>query len=242
MNYKKRKLIFFIIWILIFNFSPPVGGLTFNLNEAYSSESSSDDWTIQVDELNINSRIPIGTPKKELTKKNSSADSTNPVESNIPLTFTITNSILSFGILSPTTPVYRTTNIYIKNFIKGTIVTAYEDHPLLISATSMTIPDSTCDNGSCSETTSSLWENTLTYGFGYRCDDIIGKSCPVDFGLKNYYRQFSDLSKNELTQVIMSENTSSNIEAQITYKINTSKTQTKGSYSNTITYIASPGY
>ena len=151
--------------------------------------------------------------------------------------------MIDYGILTPTNNIYRTTNLALSNLQNGFIVIASEDHPLAISASDTNIPDTTCDNGSCSDITSALWQDTLTYGFGYHCDNVAGNNCPVDFKLDNYYKQFSDLSTKKIPQIIMSsELPQSNAEAQITYKINTSKSQPNGSYANTITYIASPGY
>ena len=127
--------------------------------------------------------------------------------------------------------------------LKNFIVTAYENHAPQATNSESQIPNSTCDNGSCSEITAALWENTLTYGFGYRCDNIHENNCAYDFFQNQYYKQFSDESKQKTPQIIMSGyESNTNQEIQMTYKLNISKNQSKGSYSNSITFIASPGY
>ncbi len=213
-------------------------------SKTYASISTDDNWTIQVDDININSEVPtISIKKNRLPNEKATQIPKETTDSKTPFSFNISNSIIDYGILTSTNPVYRTTNLSVSNIKNKFIVTLYQDHPLLIKGTTTTIPDSTCDNGSCSEITTALWENTLTYGLGYRCDDVIGKNCPVDFQIKNYYKQFSDFTKNETPQIIMSNNNMQEVqEAEITYKVNISKTQPAGSYTNNITYIAAPGY
>lgn len=222
---------------------------------ALAAVSSNENWNIQIDDININSGKPAVKKNTDLsghirlsppagTAKNAKDDADiNDLNQLDFFTFSISNSIIDFGILSPTNPIYRTTNISLSNINKDYIVTAFENNPLLITKSNNIIPDTTCDNGYCSEIRTALWENTLTYGFGYRCDNVTGDSCPIEFDTSNYYKQFPDLSKSESPQIIMSPDPNlQSQEIQITYKVNISKTQPGGSYTNNITYIASPGY
>lgn len=158
-----------------------------------------------------------------------------------PFVFTVSQTLIDFGTLYPTNPVIRTATLTVsKTAVTGYSVITSEDHPL--KATTSTITDTTCDNGSCSESVSSLWTNTLTYGFGYRCDNLIGTDCSADFSKKDFYKQFSDDSKTETNQVVMAGTSGREKKAQISYKVNISATQAPGSYGNTITYIASPTF
>jgi hypothetical protein len=220
-----------------------------------ATEVSNDNWTIQITDINITNPSPLSNQKKQVIndqplpgqiigtnyKIKSGFEGLDPLGS---FSFSISNTIIDFGILSPTNPIYRTSNLAVSNqSTNGFIVTAQENHPLQVTASNTLIPDSTCDNGSCSEITPALWVNTLTYGFGYHCDNVTGNNCPVDFNQNDYYKQFPDFSKNESPQPIMtSSSAEENHESQITYKVNISKTQTSGSYTNTIAYIASPGF
>ena len=90
--------------------------------------------------------------------------------------FNVSQTIIDFGTLSATNPVTRTTNLTVINPSGGYTVLAYEDHPLL-TTNGATINDTTCDNGACSDTLPALWTNTLTYGFGYRCDNLQENDC-----------------------------------------------------------------
>ncbi|MBU3978676.1 hypothetical protein KKF69_06900 [Patescibacteria group bacterium] len=205
---------------------------------AYADISTNDNWTIEVNDVNITRDIPISDKKKQ------PANQSYSLQPSIFLSINISNSIIDYGPLSPTNQIYRTSSLNISsNNKKGFIVIAYENHPLNTTESNSFIPDSTCDNGSCSEVTSAIWTNTLTYGFGYRCDNVNYNNCPIDFKQSDYYKQFSDNSKNEAGQIVMSDNLPlSNHEIQITYKVNISKTQPNDNYSNEITYIAIPKY
>ena len=156
--------------------------------------------------------------------------------------FELSQNTIDFGVLSATNPVIRTTNLSVSSPASPYQVLGHEDHALL-STSNAVIPDTTCDNGSCTEVTPAEWTNTLTYGFGYRCENVKGSGCSNAFSEPAYYRQFADRSKNETPQTIMTADTKGkNDEAKILYKINIPGTQQTGSYSNEITFIAAPTF
>ena len=110
------------------------------------------------------------------------------------------------------------------------IVTA-EDHPLRKEPQTI-IPDTSCDNGSCSAITEALWVQALTYGFGYRLDNM----------QPAYFKPFPDILRNEMFSPLISGLEANNFDFNVTYKANISATQENGSYSNTVTYIATPDF
>lgn len=206
---------------------------------------TNDNFTIDQNDVDI---LPFTTPTKaaqqqyeQLQPRQLEGGGTNySVRSNdfAPFSFTISNGVIDFGKLTATNPVIRTSDVGITSNRPYTVF-AIQSNPLRLNERTM-IPDTTCDNGSCSETTAAPWENTLTYGFGYRCD---GKdTCQKDFKQKTYYRQFSDNTKREIPQVILQDAKGRNEQSKITYKINISGTQQEGSYNNIVTYIATPSY
>lgn len=166
------------------------------------------------------------------------------IYSIIPFRFTISQLDINFGTLTATNPVTRTNTLTISNGSAfGYTVTAFENHQLLSPSTGQVIPDTTCDNGLCTENTSAAWTSTLTYGFGYRCDDVVDTDCSSDFNNATYFKQFADLSANETPGTVMTgTNVGRTKEADITYKVNISGTQVAGQYSNVITYIATPTF
>lgn len=158
-------------------------------------------------------------------------------------TFSLSDSLIDFGILSATNPVTRTTTLSVTNPPpSGYRVLAYENHPLLTN-TNIAIPDTSCDNGACTEIQGSIWESELTYGFGYRCDSVKELDCAEGFTDPDSYKQFPDGAKKESPVSIMRGNKRySSPQSNITYKVNVSGTQRPGTYTNTITYIAVPGF
>jgi hypothetical protein len=162
-----------------------------------------------------------------------------------PFSFTISSTKIDFGTLTPTNPVTRTTTLRVDSMnTQGYSVTGAQEHELMDENTGATIPDTTCDNGRCSETVASAWSNTLTFGFGYRCsrENITCVEGDESFVPENYFKQFPDSSKDESATTIMSGGTGRGQEATILYKVNISSSQPAGVYTNAITYLATPNY
>lgn len=157
-------------------------------------------------------------------------------------TFTVTPTDLDFGTVDPTSPVTRTNILNVLSTASGYSVTGSENHSLQTASGSATIPDTTCDNGLCTLNIASSWTSNLTYGFGYRCDNVAQTDC-ISFP-SNYYQPFANAQLSEQPQIIM-HNTSGSLsekQSQVTYKVNVSGSQLPGVYTNTITYIASPNF
>lgn len=164
------------------------------------------------------------------------------IKSIIPFTFTISSIFVDFGPIAPGAPVIRTNELTISNgSAYGYTVLASENHPLRVNATGISIPDTTCDTGTCSESTSAAWTSLTTFGFGYRCDNIVGTDCAAGFTSSDNFKQFASSESAELAQPVMAgSNVGRNLQTQITYKVNISSTQAAGAYENVITYIALP--
>lgn len=164
------------------------------------------------------------------------------IYSIIPFTFSISTTDINFGALVPGEPVTRDNTLTVSNgSATGYQVTLEQDHPLRISSTNTDIPDTTCDAGNCSHTQGAVWTSPLTYGFGYRCDNVAGSDCSSAFATTNFYKQFASEEAGESAQVVMSStNVGRNRQGKITYKINISASQLAGIYQNIIKYIATP--
>lgn len=158
----------------------------------------------------------------------------------IVFSFSISPTLIDFGTISPTNPITRTNTLTVSNgSANGFSVTVTQDHPLK-SANGALIPDTSCDNGSCSASKADIWTNTLTYGFGYRCDPSAtgqANDCNSSFLAGNVYKPFSSSS-----QTIMTGTTGRNRQSKITYKLNVSGSQEPGTYGNILTYIATPNF
>lgn len=157
--------------------------------------------------------------------------------------FSVDPTSIDFGIIDPTNPVSRTNTLTVTGSQPFTYtVTAREDHPLR-QATSGFIPDTTCDSGLCNNITATLWTNTLTYGFGYRCDNVTRTDCVADFATNNFFKAFANSELGKPAQIVMNGTTkATGASSQVTYKVNVSASQQPGTYSNTVTYIAVPTF
>lgn len=140
-----------------------------------------------------------------------------------PLRITITPDIIDYGPITPTNPIKRQLTISVDpGSSQGYRLFTFEDHPLAFEGTS--IPDITCDDGSCSEKVPSIWINPFTFGLGFSFDDVL-------------YQQFPDASKNEAMVMIPS--------GKMTIKLNVNQTQPLPSdkhYEHTITFLAVPKF
>lgn len=151
-------------------------------------------------------------------------------------------NLIDYGILTSTNPEIRTSELSLSSPQVGGQILSDEDHPLTTD-TNDVIQNTTCDNGSCSPFIAAPWTNTLTYGFGYRCDSGLNEVCDTQFSTANYFKSYSDDPQNQsLTPIVSSDGSITPTKATVTYKVNISGTQKTGGYSNTLTYIAIPNF
>jgi len=163
----------------------------------------------------------------------------------IPFTFSISNQLIDFDVLSVGIAKTATTDLTVSaGGAGGYQVTAEENHQLMVPTTEAIIADTTGDNGDISESNAGTWAQNTTYGFGYT---LHGNDVPTPFPTAgpagSYYKQFADISKKEMPQVVMSSiQVGKNRTATVTYKVNVSASQAAGRYRNVIMFIATPTY
>ncbi|HAX01944.1 MAG: hypothetical protein UX04_C0008G0008 [Microgenomates group bacterium GW2011_GWF2_45_18] len=154
--------------------------------------------------------------------------------------FTLSSTALDLGELSPNT-FSSTPSTVITVSAKGAggyTVFVGENNPLTFGV--QTIPDTTCNSGSCSETTVGLWDDATKYGFGY---SLSGTNIASGFTTTEYFKQFADFSGNEPPQVIMSSaDVADSEQATLLVKAAVDGTQQAGSYENMLYFIALPVY
>lgn len=211
--------------------------------------SSGEDYSIEYED--INTALPEPTTPPPVGPKAPLPTSFIPPNIPPPYTITATNdsfsfkisqTILDFGALTATNPVIRTSDITFSTPTHGAQIFSYANHPL-INTEKITIPDTTCDTGTCTQSIPSAWENDLTYGFGFRCESKAKEVCGRDFAGSNSFKQFSDSSAKESPiPIILNQQSKHSTIARMIYKINISGTQSVGGYSNTVTYLAIPNF
>ena len=209
-------------------------------NRTLAQSTSNDSYIMQDGEIEQKTLTSPGGSPAETFDKNSDKTAKIYFDENYqdqPFSFSISNNLVDYGPLSPTNPVFRTTDLIVsKGSSGGYSVFAFANRQLS-DANNNSIPDTTCDNGTCSEAFSGIWSGNLSFGFGYRCK-METAPCSKDFLGENSFKQFADDSKSEAYQAII--NSSDSRKAKIEYKVNISNNQAKSSYSNAITFIAIP--
>ncbi|MDE2025826.1 MAG: hypothetical protein KGJ07_04995 [Patescibacteria group bacterium] len=166
------------------------------------------------------------------------------IYSIIPFSFSITPLEINFGTLSPTNFVTRTQTVTVKNGSAfGYVVTAAENHQLLVPAIGAMIPNTSCDSGTCTTSLATAWTNTFAFGFGLRCEYFVGSTCTSDFNGANLFRPLADKSAGQTPQAFISaSNVTHGTTETFTYKINVSASQAAGDYSNVVELIATPTF
>ncbi len=222
--------------------------LFLNPIKVYAYTMSNDQLILQMGNINSSTRPQNAMPtESEVSGQNqvlgnnytiSFGLSSNTKQS---LTFNFSNPVIDFGPLSGINPITRTATFSITSLFPSEVM-AQEDHEL-VNQNGDKIPDTTCDNGTCSEDSGSTWTSALTYGFGFRCDNLMGNLCASLFQTANTFSQFANQEKAEQEEILAKTNGSRIMQkGQITYELNISGTQPKGIYENTISYIAMPEY
>lgn len=184
-----------------------------------------------IDDIAENEVIAKPSPTKEInqpTPKKTRRVFQEPDPTNISIY--INTHLLSFGILSPTSPTIREVDVGLTGSTPSQILYLKKDSPFSMN-TEAVIPDTSCDQGGCSEFIASDWNNTLTFGYGYSCTD---EFCDSDF-YHSSYRPFS----NNLVSLYQAQIGIGNKRMlTIPVKINVPGTQENGAYSTSITVLS----
>jgi hypothetical protein len=162
------------------------------------------------------------------------------ISSIIPFSFSISSYLINFGTLIPDTPSTLTSTLTVSAGGAGGYSVKARENDALKTTSGDTIPDVTCDAGTCTEGTAEVWSLVSTYGFGY---NMSGNDIPADFTNSTYFRHFANQTQSETDQeVMLSSSVGRNRIATMTYKINVSPVQPAGGYQNKILFTAIPSY
>lgn len=238
--FRKSFIMLHLAIVLTSHFSPPT---------SLAAVSTGEDYSIEFED--INTALPEPTSPPRVIPQAPLPTTFIPPNTPPPYTIAATNdsfsfkiaqTIIDFGALTATNPVTRTTDISFSTPTHGAQIFGYANHPLM-NTEKITIPDTTCDTGTCTQSIPSIWENDLTYGFGFRCESEATEVCGRDFSGSNSFKQFSDSSAKESpVPIILNQQAKPSTTARLIYKVNISGTQPVGGYSNTVTYLAIPNF
>ncbi|HWY78893.1 MAG TPA: hypothetical protein VNW29_00890 [Candidatus Sulfotelmatobacter sp.] len=241
---KRKRIIFSLSLILIVSHFSVLS--TYIVSSVSANTISNNNYSIDVRKIDTNPqpslKIRAIRENNIEIKKFTTGPNYTSTASNDTFSINLPQNIIDYGILSSTNPVIRSSQISFLNPQLGAEILTVENHPLF-SVTNDVIQNTNCDNGACTSITASLWKNTLTYGFGYRCDSANSMFCDQQFSFSNYYKQYPDNSRNQDYQMLLINKSGSTLsKVNITYKVNISGTQKPGGYYNSITYLAIPNF
>lgn len=111
-----------------------------------------------------------------------------------------------------------------------------QENDQMTNAGLQTIPDTTCDNGLCTETTGAVWATaSANHGLGHTC---FGVNCVGAYSAGSNYRQFASIADTETAQTMMSSSSPvTNATSTVVYQLSVSGSQPSGNYTNTVVYI-----
>ncbi|HOX96673.1 MAG TPA: hypothetical protein PLI45_04830 [Candidatus Woesebacteria bacterium] len=151
-----------------------------------------------------------------------------------------TSNSVPFGILTINTFKTAAQTLTVStNSVSGYAVTAIENERLSnLAASPSYIPDTTCDTGTCTESSEAAWATATDHpGFGYTV--ALSSGSPTISPTAPNYKPFASLAASESPSQIMSSSGVANSQAaDVCYKISIDATQAAGSYENQITYTA----
>ncbi len=158
-----------------------------------------------------------------------------------PFAFSVSPTLVDFGILSPNIPVQKEVRVSISNGnATGYNVKVAQNQPLSTSVAAE-IPDTVCDTNSnpCIKTIASLWKQNASYGLGYK---VSGKTVTKDLLADNYYRPFAATRKNEQPTLFLESHAKKVVDqATMTLRLVVGPNQPVGQYRNVITFTAMVG-
>lgn len=155
---------------------------------------------------------------------------------------TTTATSVPFGTLSLNTFVDGAQLLTVStNAVNGYSVTAIENDQMSIGGLgATTIPDTTCDSGTCTSTSESNWATpTDNPGFGYSLTSLSGATVPFTAGGSFSSRPFDTTTPRE---VMSSTGVANSHQINVCYRISVDATQAAGDYENQITYTATATY
>jgi hypothetical protein len=226
----QKKVLLFASWLVIFLTTLSV----LNVQPQVFAQQLDNVSIINGNPPVQNSSPPASSP---YSNKPDNPILNNPSSQN-PFVASISAQFEDFGIVIAGEPLLRDTSLSVfPGASAGFQLSTFENQEPSATISSSLVPDTTCDNGACDETIAALWNDPLTYGFGYRCQ-INDTSCTSDFSPAGSYKQFANLKKGEQPQPVFSAQ--GNSQFDILYKLNIPQTDTGNVYQNTVYYIFSP--
>jgi hypothetical protein len=148
-----------------------------------------------------------------------------------------TATSVPFGIISPNTFYQGCQDLIVStNAGNGYSVTVQESSAMRTVDGRFSIPDTTCDGGTCTESVAAAWTNATKNGFGHTCANQSMHDCNAAYSSGTNFRQVANISAGETAQSVMSSSTAATATGRVKYRLSTGAAQPAGTYTTIITY------
>jgi len=145
-----------------------------------------------------------------------------------------TSSTVPFGTISPNTFYIGCQDLIVAtNAGGGYTLSSREDTPLK-TVSAITIPDTTCDGGTCTESVGAAWTNANNNGFGHTCRNQVNNDCDSSYSNGTNFRQFANMQGGETPQNIMASSTPASATGRVKFRV--SAGQAAGAYTTLVSY------
>ena len=149
-----------------------------------------------------------------------------------------TSTTIPFGNVSLNTFYIGCQDLVVStNAGNGYSITTQESYAMKTANGSFTIPDTTCDAGTCSESAAAAWTSATHNGLGHTCFNQDGNhDCDSSYTNGTKFRQFANIAAGETPQAIMASSTPASVTARIKHRLSVGNAQAAGTYTTLITY------
>jgi hypothetical protein len=150
---------------------------------------------------------------------------------------TSTATSVPFGTISPNAFYQGCQDLIVStNAGNGYSVTVQESSVMRTVDGRLSIPDTTCDGGTCSESAGAAWTNATKNGLGHTCFNQLNHDCNASYSSGTNFRQAANLAAGETAQSVMSSSTAATATGRVKYRLSTSAAQSAGIYTTIISY------
>ena len=149
-----------------------------------------------------------------------------------------TSTTIPFGNVSLNTFYIGCQDLVVStNAGNGYSITTQESSVMKTADGRFTIPDTTCDGGTCTESAAAAWTSATHNGLGHTCFNQDGNhDCDSSYSSGTKFRQFANIAAGETAQAIMSSTTPATVTARIKHRLSVGNAQAAGTYTTLITY------
>lgn len=128
------------------------------------------------------------------------------------------------------------------NSTNGYVIQAFENQPMTIIGSAITIPNTNCDGNGCTTALQRAWTTFNNSGFGYSLEVGVttgtGSNVSIGITTSGHYRPFGVGSANAQTLLSRTDTPGGSDSIYICYRAAASTTQQAGTYENNISFIA----